>query len=58
MFASLAVQEPFIVDENLASQTQEIKMNQVKNILASRTQIFLPTQMFPSLVILEETIFL
>ena len=32
-------------------------LNQAKNVLVSRAQILLPKQMFPSLTILEETMF-
>ena len=68
-FPSLAARGTFVADANLASLTQgnvdsiqkyscqEMILNQAKNILASRTQLLLPKQMFPNLVTLEATTF-
>ena len=41
MFPSLAVQETYVAETNLAAQKQKLFLPEVKNIFASRTQMFL-----------------
>ena len=48
MFSSLAARET-LRTQILLQERAKMFLNQVKNIFASRTQILLPKQMFPSL---------
>ena len=41
MLPSLAVRETYVAETNLAAQKQKLFLPEVKNIFASRTQMFL-----------------
>ena len=50
MFLSLAARETCVVETSFAARKKKMFLPGVKNIFASRTQIWRPKHMFPSLV--------
>jgi len=49
MFPSLAARETYVAETNFAARKQKMFLPELKNIFVSRTPIFRPQHMFPSL---------
>ena len=53
MFPSLAAQETYVAETNFPARKQKMFLREVKNILASWTQILCLKHMFPSLATMK-----